>query len=73
MTSGIQGLGGPACESPDPTIKEVISSFVSELDALPGSAASDLSEHKPQIVIKSGNSLVGCSEGSSGDNFSLAE
>ena len=72
MTNGTQELEGPACEASDPT-EEVTPSFVSEWGVLPEPGAADLSEHKPQIVIKSGNSLVGCSEGSSGDNFSLAE
>ena len=73
MTKGTQGLESPACEASDPTVKEVASAFESEWGVLPESGAADLSEHKPQTVMKPGISLVGCSEGSSGDNFLLAE
>ena len=72
MTNGIQELEGPVCGASDPT-EEVTSSFVSEWGVLPEPGAVDLSEHKPQIVMKSGNLSVGCNEGITGNGFSLAE
>ena len=72
MVNGTQELEGPVCGASDPP-EEVTSSFVPGWGVLPGLGATDLSEHNPQIVMKSGNSLIGCSEGSSGGKFSLVE
>ena len=72
MTNGIQGLEGPVCGASDPP-EEVTSSFVPGWGMLPGLDAAVLSEHKPQIVMKSGNLSVGCNEGITGNGFSLAE
>ena len=72
MTNGIQGLEGPVCGASDPP-EEVTSSFVPGWGVLPELDAAVLSEHKPQIVMKSGNPLVNVKGGITGNSFPLAE
>jgi hypothetical protein len=72
MTNGTQELGGPVCGASDP-LEEVTSTFVPGWGVLPELDAADLSEHRPQVVMKSGNPLVDFKGTIAGNSFSLVE